>query len=301
MDAWLGGKAKKAPAAAAAAPSSPNIDEKSPTKASKVEDEKAVKKRKMVIDDDDEAEFDGDDNKNKKDADSKEFAKTNKSPAKAPVTSPLSAKKKSPSPAKPVAKPVAAASSSSSSSSSFSSSSSVPAGIVPTSSKAVEAKMAAAIQEGEDNSKITSTDSADIPKDVADIITWEAGEKVPYQAVCNCFEAVASVSGRLDKEAAFARLFRAVILTSPKELETIVYLISNTVAPAYEGLELGIGESLLVKAICESTGRTTKAVVEAYVNMDDVVCLRTITLYWFCNIQYLVVHWEALVCFYLAS
>lgn len=71
----------------------------------------------------------------------------------------------------------------------------------------------------------------------------------------NTFEAVSKVSGRLDKENLFTKFFISVILTTPEDLETVVYLSSNQVAPAYDGLELGIGDSLLVKAICEATGR----------------------------------------------
>jgi DNA ligase-1 len=70
------------------------------------------------------------------------------------------------------------------------------------------------------------------------------------------------VSGRLEKESLLCKLLRAVIATTPSELGTIVYLASVNVAPAYEGLELGIGESLLLKAVCEATGRTMTAVKE---------------------------------------
>ena len=66
---------------------------------------------------------------------------------------------------------------------------------------------------------------------------------------------MSKVSGRLDKENLFTKFFISVILTTPEDLETVVYLSSNQVAPAYDGLELGIGDSLLVKAICEATGR----------------------------------------------
>ena len=111
--------------------------------------------------------------------------------------------------------------------------------------------------------------SADIPKELASIITWKAGEKVPYAAVVDCFERVGAVSGRLEKENLIARLFRAVILTSPAELEDIVYLVSNSVAPNFEGLEMGIGDSLLVKAICSATGRTKDAVDAAYREEGD--------------------------------
>ena len=39
-----------------------------------------------------------------------------------------------------------------------------------------------------------------------------------------------------------------------------MYLTINRIAPDYEGLELGIGESLLVKAIAESSGRSVQQV-----------------------------------------
>jgi DNA ligase-1 len=48
-----------------------------------------------------------------------------------------------------------------------------------------------------------------------------------------------------------------------------VYLALNQVFPAYEGLELGIGDALLVKAVVEATGRTKQAVEAAYKNVGD--------------------------------
>lgn len=41
------------------------------------------------------------------------------------------------------------------------------------------------------------------------------------------------------------------------------------VCPDYEGLELGIGESLLMKAIAKSTGRAMKALKDDYVTIGD--------------------------------
>ena len=52
---------------------------------------------------------------------------------------------------------------------------------------------------------------------------------------------------RLDKEATFTALYRSVISSNPADLEAVIYLSSNNLSPAYEGLELGIGDSVLVK------------------------------------------------------
>lgn len=105
--------------------------------------------------------------------------------------------------------------------------------------------------------------------DFSDIITWKAGESIPYLALVDTFESISKVGGRLDKESLFCRLFRAVISTTPLELDAIVHLASNSVGPAYEGLELGIGDSLLVKAVCEATGRKKDAVEEDYEKEGD--------------------------------
>lgn len=108
-----------------------------------------------------------------------------------------------------------------------------------------------------------------IPKDVASVITWEIGASVPYSAVADTFEQLSGTSSRLEKEALLARLYRAVILTTPQDLEHIVYLTSNNVFPAYEGLELGIGDALLIKAIVAATGRTKDAVTASYKTEGD--------------------------------
>jgi DNA ligase N terminus len=108
-----------------------------------------------------------------------------------------------------------------------------------------------------------------VSTDFSDIITWKAGESIPYLALVNTFEAISKISGRLEKESFFCRLFRAIISTTPSELDAIVHLASNSVGPAYEGLELGIGDSLLVKAVCEATGRKKDAVEEDYEREGD--------------------------------
>jgi hypothetical protein len=106
-------------------------------------------------------------------------------------------------------------------------------------------------------------------KGLENIITWSKGEPIPYKAIVETFEKVSSLSGRLDKEECFCKLFRAVICTTPNDLETVIYLTSNCLSPAYDGLELGIGDSLLIKAIIESTGRQREAVEESYRQEGD--------------------------------
>ena len=52
-----------------------------------------------------------------------------------------------------------------------------------------------------------------------------------------------------------SNFFRSVIVLSPGDLVQCVYLCLNKLAPAYAGVELGIGESLLMKTIAQATGK----------------------------------------------
>ena len=51
-----------------------------------------------------------------------------------------------------------------------------------------------------------------------------------------------------------ANTFRTIIAVSPAALHAAVCLTTNKIAPAYEGLELGIGDSIMIKAVAETCG-----------------------------------------------
>ncbi|XP_043258323.1 DNA ligase 1 isoform X1 [Colletes gigas] len=85
---------------------------------------------------------------------------------------------------------------------------------------------------------------------------WKQGEKVPYIALTRTLELIEETSARLKIIEILSKYFRSVIVLSPNDLLPSIYLCLNQLAPAYEGIELGVAETNLMKAIAQCTGRT---------------------------------------------
>lgn len=75
---------------------------------------------------------------------------------------------------------------------------------------------------------------------------------------------ISNESGRLAITEIMTNVFRTVMATSPQDLLPIVYLAANRVAPPHEGVELGIGDAAIIKALAEATGRKEAAVKIEY-------------------------------------
>ncbi|EAS35439.3 DNA ligase I, ATP-dependent (dnl1) [Coccidioides immitis RS] len=91
---------------------------------------------------------------------------------------------------------------------------------------------------------------------------WKAGDPVPYAALCTTFSLVEMTTKRLAILAHCSLFLRQVLRLTPEDLLPTVQLMINKLAADYAGIELGIGESLIMKAIGESTGRSL-AVIKA--------------------------------------
>ncbi|KAJ3037303.1 tRNA ligase [Rhizophlyctis rosea] len=87
-------------------------------------------------------------------------------------------------------------------------------------------------------------------------LDWKKGADVPYAALCKTFEDIESTTKRLQITAYLTNFFKRVMERSPHNLVACVYLCLNRIGPEYEGKELGIGESILIKAIAEATARS---------------------------------------------
>ncbi|EHK17096.1 uncharacterized protein TRIVIDRAFT_183439 [Trichoderma virens Gv29-8] len=89
---------------------------------------------------------------------------------------------------------------------------------------------------------------------------WTAGTPVPYAALCKTFSLIELTTKRLIIMEHCSRFLRQVMRLTPDDLLPTVLLMINKLAPDYAGIELGIGESLIMKAIGETTGRSLQVI-----------------------------------------
>lgn len=92
--------------------------------------------------------------------------------------------------------------------------------------------------------------------DPVDDAGWKDGENIPYLSLANTLKEIEQNSSRLKMIEILSNFLQSVIYLSPNELPKCIYLMLNQLGPAYEGQELGLGESIIVKAICLATGRS---------------------------------------------
>ncbi|RVW54203.1 DNA ligase 1 [Vitis vinifera] len=59
-------------------------------------------------------------------------------------------------------------------------------------------------------------------------------------------------------------MLRTVMHATPDDLVAVVYLSANRIAPAHEGLELGIGDASIIKALAEACGRKEEQIKSQY-------------------------------------
>ena len=89
-----------------------------------------------------------------------------------------------------------------------------------------------------------------------DAAFWTREEPTPFLALAKTLEAIEAISGRLKTIEILSNYFRSVMQVTPEDLLASVYMTLGRLAPAWEGVELGIGDSILMKAIGVSCGRS---------------------------------------------
>ncbi|CAC9516083.1 DNA ligase I [Leishmania donovani] len=99
--------------------------------------------------------------------------------------------------------------------------------------------------------------------------TAGASEPVPFAAVVDVLADISATGSRLECLKQLTFLLLAVIERCPEDLVPVMYLVINKHAPQHEGVELGIGDAVLVKAVAECCGMTEARAKEAYRQSGD--------------------------------
>ena len=98
---------------------------------------------------------------------------------------------------------------------------------------------------------------------------WKAGDPVPYAALCQTFSLIEMTTKRLVIMEHCSLFLRQVMRLTPDDVLPTVLLMVNKLAPDYAGIELGIGESLIMKAIGETTGRSLQVIKADHKEIGD--------------------------------
>lgn len=96
-----------------------------------------------------------------------------------------------------------------------------------------------------------------------------AGKPIPYKALTDTFEKVEATTKRLEINSIVTEFFLEVLRVNPRDLGKVTYLFINKLGPDYDGVELGLGESLIIKALGEGTGRSTTQIKNSYHKLGD--------------------------------
>jgi DNA ligase-1 len=94
--------------------------------------------------------------------------------------------------------------------------------------------------------------------DPASAADWPKGAPAPYLFLANVFENISETTKRLEIAEMLTNAFRTILHNSTEgsheDLLAAVYLASNAIAPQHSGVDLGIGDATLIKALAEGDG-----------------------------------------------
>ncbi len=83
---------------------------------------------------------------------------------------------------------------------------------------------------------------------------------VPYSFLADTLDKVSSESKRLLMIEYTTNAMRSILHKCPDQLFYFICLITNTIAAPYEGLELGIGDAVIIRTICDTYGKTPEKI-----------------------------------------
>lgn len=101
---------------------------------------------------------------------------------------------------------------------------------------------------------------------------FSRNDPVPFRLLVDAFEEVSSSKGKNSKniqKEVMSNLFRSIMVLRPDHLVKCFYLCVGRLCPEHQGVELGIGNEMLYKAIAKGVGLSPKQVKQQENNIGD--------------------------------
>ena len=98
---------------------------------------------------------------------------------------------------------------------------------------------------------------------------WPTASSPPYSFLVHTLVVLVDTRSRIAILDALTNTLRCLILYHPASLLSAIYLLSNSLSPAYSPLELGIGASVISRAIQHVSGLTSAALRKLYNSSGD--------------------------------
>ncbi|KAJ2339268.1 ATP-dependent DNA ligase Cdc17, partial [Coemansia sp. RSA 2618] len=115
----------------------------------------------------------------------------------------------------------------------------------------------------------TNIASVVVEKTTIATINTKEGRQVPFLALCTVFAKIEATTKRLEITALCRDFLAQVMAIGQRQLVCVVMLCLTKIAPDHEGIELGIGESILIKSIASATGRQVARVKQEHQELGD--------------------------------
>jgi DNA ligase 1 len=98
---------------------------------------------------------------------------------------------------------------------------------------------------------------------------WSS-RSTPYSFLAHALATISATRSRITIINVLTNTLRTIILHDPTSLLSAIYLLSNTLAPSYTSVELGLGASIISRSIQHVSGLTAPAIKRLYNNTGDV-------------------------------
>lgn len=98
---------------------------------------------------------------------------------------------------------------------------------------------------------------------------WGDGKSTPYSFLTHTFCSLSATRSRIDISNILTNALRSIIRHDQRSLLHALYLLSNSLAPPYVPIELGLGPSIISKAIQRVSGLTPAAINRLYTKFGD--------------------------------